>query len=83
MNPAVAAAAACMRSEAFGRPLTARMVSTTMGYGPEMGDAWAFLSDLRNGVNLSTINGGHSFDLAIHLLGPVVGIGALATTRHA
>lgn len=81
MNPAVNAAAECLRTEEFGQPLTARMVSTTMGYAPEMGDAWAFLNDLRNGANLSTINGGHTFDLAIRLLGPIADIGALATIQ--
>ncbi|HEY6414355.1 MAG TPA: Gfo/Idh/MocA family oxidoreductase [Edaphobacter sp.] len=81
MNPAVTAAAEQLRSEQFGKPLTARIVSTTIGYAPEMGDAWAYLNDKSNGANLSTITGGHTFDLAIQLLGPIADIGALTTIQ--
>jgi predicted dehydrogenase len=39
MNPSIAAAAEAFRSEEFGQPLTANILSTSSGYAPEMGDA--------------------------------------------
>jgi predicted dehydrogenase len=55
----------------IGRPLSARIVSQTSGFGPEVPVAHDLFNKLSSGANLLTINGGHTLDLVEAVLGPI------------
>ena len=80
-NPAVRQAQRLLAANAIGRPLTARMVSTTAGFGPNPDRAVAYTENPSNGVTVITIQAAHSTDLAMELLGGVAAFSALATTQ--
>ena len=80
-SPAARRARQLLADGAIGRPLSARIVSTTAGYAPRLPSAYAYLNDPRNGANLSSILGGHTLDLAIYVLGEINEINALATIQ--
>ena len=69
-------------SGAIGRVLSARVYSSTAGFGPEIGTADLYLEDAANGANLMTIQGAHTLDLAIALLGGFAGLSALGTVQY-
>jgi predicted dehydrogenase len=81
-NPAVRKARELIASGAVGRVLGARIVSTTMAFGPEVEAAMAFAEAPENGVTLATIQGAHTLDTAIAVLGELAGASALATTQY-
>lgn len=81
-NPAVRRARDLLAAGAIGRPLTARVVSTTAGFGPTPDPAVAYAEDPANGVSLVTIQAAHTLDLAIALLGGIAEVSALATTQY-
>ena len=80
-NPAVRRARALLSAGAIGRVLTAGMVSTTAGFGPDTDPAVACTEDPASGVTVLTIQAAHSMDLAMALLGGVAGFSALATIQ--
>ncbi len=82
MNPAARRARDLIASGAIGRVLSARMISTTMAFGPKVEPALAFAEDASNGVTLVTIQAAHSFDFAIAMLGCLDEASALATTQY-
>jgi len=82
LNPAALRARDLILSGAIGRVLSARVVSTTMAFGPEVEPAMAFAEDAANGATLVTVQGAHTFDLAIAVLGELGEAGALATTQY-
>ena len=67
---------------AIGRPLTARILSNTAAFGPSVEAAMKFGEDGANGVTLVTIQGAHTFDLAIAVLGEFSSLSALTTTQY-
>ena len=67
---------------AVGRPLTARILSNTAAFGPHVEPAMVFGEDAKNGVTLITIQGAHTFDLAIAVIGEFASLSALATTQY-
>ncbi len=69
-------------SGAIGRPLSARVYSSTAGFGPKEPKAEAYSEQAENGVTLVTIQGAHTIDLAIAVLGPLADVPALATTQY-
>ncbi len=81
-SPAVRRARALIGEGRLGRLRSARLVSTTAGYAPQLPSAYAYLNDPANGANLTTILGGHTLDLAERLLGAAAEVGALATIQH-
>lgn len=81
-NPAVRRARALLDAGAIGRPLTAHILSTTAGFGPNTGTAVAYTEDPANGVTVVTIQAAHTLDLAVALLGGVTDFTALATTQY-
>ena len=81
LNPAVRSARELLDAGALGRLLSARVVSTTAGYAPQLPSTYAYLNRAANGANLTTILGGHTLDLAVHLLGPVVSLDALSAIQ--
>ncbi len=82
MNPAVKRARDLIGSGAIGRPLSTRILSTTVAFGPKVEEAMAFGEKAENGVTLLSIQGGHTLDLAITVLGEFEDICALATTQY-
>ena len=71
LNPAVRRAAELLSSGEIGRPLNARIVSTTSGYGPEWSSAYDYLNKTSSGANLLTITG-------VSKLGIITPFGGLA-----
>lgn len=81
-NPAVRRARTLIASGAIGRPLAVRVYSPTIGFGPRTQPAEAYTEKPETGVNLVTIQGAHTLDLVIALLGAVDNVSALATTQY-
>ncbi len=80
-NPALLQARTLLRSGAIGRVLSARVLSTTVAFGPKVEAAMAFAEDAAAGVTLVTVQGAHTIDFAIALLGPWTDTTALTTTQ--
>jgi predicted dehydrogenase len=76
LNPSVRRAAQLISSGKIGRPLSARIVCSTVGFGPEMHFAHDFYNKASSGANLLTINGGHTLDVVEAVLGPIVEVDA-------
>jgi predicted dehydrogenase len=76
LNPAVRRAAELLSSGKIGRPLSARVVSTTSGFGPEMPSAHDLFNKISSGANLLTIAGGHTLDVVEAVLGAIVEVDA-------
>ncbi len=81
LNPAMLRARALIASGAIGRPLAARVFSSTVAFGPKVEAAMSFAEDAANGVTLPTIQGAHTLDFAIAVLGPFADLSALTTTQ--
>jgi predicted dehydrogenase len=81
VNPALLRARELVASGDIGRQLSARVLSTTVAFGPKVEAAMAFAEDAENGVTLVTIQGAHTIDFAIALLGPWADLTALTTTQ--
>lgn len=81
MNPAGRRARELISAGATGRVLSARIVSTTAAFGPEAEPAMAFAENAANGATLATIQGAHTVDFAISVLGPLTEAAALATMQ--
>ena len=81
-SPAVHQARNLLASGAIGRPLSARILSTTAGFGPKTEPAVAYTEDPANGVTVVTIQAAHTLDLAIAILGGLDGFTALASTQY-
>ncbi|WP_375508448.1 Gfo/Idh/MocA family protein [uncultured Caballeronia sp.] len=65
----------------IGRVLNARVVSSTVAFGSQIEHAMTFAENPENGVTLVSIQGAHTIDLAIALLGEFTDITALASTQ--
>jgi predicted dehydrogenase len=76
LNPAVRRAAQLVSSGKIGRPLDARIVCTTIGFGPEMHSSHDYFNKASFGANLLTINVGHTLDLVEAVLGAIVEVDA-------
>jgi predicted dehydrogenase len=82
MNPAARRAAELIAAGAIGRPLTARIFSSTAGFAPRLPATHAYLNTIESGANLITILSGHTLDLAILVLGGIDSLNALTTLQH-
>ena len=76
LNPAVRRAAQLVSSGKIGRPLNARIVSTTVGFGPEMPSSYDYFNKTSFGANLLTVCAGHTLDLVETVLGAIVEVDA-------
>ena len=81
-NPAVRHARNLIAAGAIGRPLAVRVYSPTIGFGPRTPSAEAYTEVPETGVNLVTIQGAHTLDLVVALLGAFTDLSALATTQY-
>jgi predicted dehydrogenase len=82
MNPVARRAAELIAAGAIGRPLTARIYSSTAGFAPRLPATHAYLNKIESGANLITILGGHTLDLAMLVLGGIDSLDALTTLQH-
>ncbi|MFD4636030.1 Gfo/Idh/MocA family protein [Lentzea sp. NPDC058436] len=80
LDPAARRAAELVSGGAIGRPLTARIVSTTFGVGPVSLEAYRYFDEAAAGANLLTITAGHTLDLVEAVLGEVTEVDARAET---
>jgi len=62
--------------------VSARVVSTTAAFGPVVPSAMTYAEDPDNGVTLLSIQGAHTIDLAIALLGGFADLSAIAATQY-
>ncbi len=76
LNPAVRRAAQLISSGKIGRPLNARIVSSNVGFGPELPSSYDYFNKTTSGANLLTISAGHTLDLVEALLGEIVEVDA-------
>jgi predicted dehydrogenase len=76
LNPAVRRAAQLLSSGKIGRPLSARIVSTVAGFGPELPSTHDYFNKTSSGANLLTITAGHTLDLVEAVLGPILEVEA-------
>ena len=79
-NPAVRRAAELIASGKIGRPLSASVVSTTVGFGPEMPSSYDIFNKKSSGADLLTITAGHTMDTLEAVLGPVMEVDARTET---
>src|SRR5579859_7608099 len=80
LNPAVRRAAELVSSGRIGRPLNARIVSATTGFGPEVHSSHDLFNKTASGANLLTITAGHTLDVIEAVLGPITEVDALTET---
>jgi predicted dehydrogenase len=80
LNPSVRHAAQLVSSGKIGRPLNARVVCNTVGFGPELPASHDYFNKAASGANLLTINGGHTLDALEVILGEIVEIDARTET---
>jgi predicted dehydrogenase len=76
LNPAVRDAAQLLSLGRIGRLLNARVVSTCIGFGPEMPSTYDFFNKTSSGANLLTITAGHTLDVVEAVLGPIIEVDA-------
>ena len=76
LNPGVRRAARWVSSGKIGRPLNARIVSTTFGFGPEQPSTHDYFNKASSGANLLTITAAHTLDVVEAVLGPIVEVDA-------
>jgi predicted dehydrogenase len=76
LNPAARRAAELLSSGRLGRPLNARIVSATTGFGPQMLSEHDLFNKTASGASLLTIMAAHTLDLIEALLGPVLEVNA-------
>ena len=81
-NPAVRRARALIAQGAIGRVLGGRCVSTCAAWGGVTQPAMVFAENPEAGVNLVIVQGAHTVDLMISLLGELADASALATRQY-
>ncbi|HEY1929435.1 MAG TPA: Gfo/Idh/MocA family oxidoreductase [Caulobacteraceae bacterium] len=81
LNPTVRRAAEIVASGKIGRPLSARVLSTTSGFGPKMASNDDYYNKAAAGSNLLTVTTAHTLDLVEGLLGPITEVDARTETR--
>ena len=81
-NPAVRRARALIAQGAIGRVLGGRCVSTCAAWGGIIQPAMVFAEKPQAGVNLVIVQGAHTIDLMILLLGELADASALATRQY-
>ena len=81
-NPAVHCAAALIALGAVGRVLGGRCYSTCAAWGAVVQPGMVFAETSEAGVNLVIVQGAHTIDLMIALLGDLADASALATRQY-
>lgn len=81
MSPAVVRARELLAAGAVGRVLTVSVYSSTAAFGAVVPKQALRLEDPATGMNLTTIQGAHTMDVAVHLAGSLTSLTALRTVR--
>ena len=81
-NPATIQARDLIASGALGRVLSAHVYSSTAGFGPIVPTPYLYLEKPENGVNMVTIQGAHTIDFAVSVLGRLLDLSALNTIQY-
>ena len=81
-SPAFHTALQLFSSGKIGRPLCARILSGTVGWGPKTDQANLYLENEEEGATLFTIHVGHAIDFAGGLLGEATSEMALGTNQY-
>jgi predicted dehydrogenase len=76
LNPAVRRAAHLIASGKIGRPLNARILSSTVGFTAKMPSSYDYFNKVSSGANLLTIVAGHTLDLVEAVLGSIIEVDA-------
>lgn len=79
-SPAVRKARDLIAEGAIGRLLNARVIATSSSFGAKVADDFAYSEIETNGVTLPNVQGGHTLDLIIAVLGGIVEGSAMAST---
>lgn len=82
VNPAARQAGRLIDQGAIGRVLGARCYSTTVAWGGEIEAAMVFAEKPEAGVNLVIIQGAHTVDLMISLVGGLADASALTSRQY-
>ncbi|WP_236787634.1 Gfo/Idh/MocA family protein [Amycolatopsis sp. GM8] len=80
LNPAVRRATRMVADGVIGTPLNARVVSTSLGFGPTTLSNYQYFEEMAAGANLLTITAGHTLDIVEAVLGDLVEIDARTAT---
>ena len=70
-NPALRRATELVASGAIGQPLTARIISTSQGFGAAFPAAYDYFNKANAGADLSTITAAHTLDAVETVLGRI------------
>ena len=81
-NSAVERAHNLIASGAIGRQLSASIYSSTAAFGPIIPTRCLYLEEPQNGVNMVTIQGAHTIDFAIAVLGEFADLAALNARQY-
>lgn len=76
LNPTVRRAAQLLSSGKIGKPYNARVVSTTVGFGPELPSSHDYFNKKSSGANLLTVTSGHTLDVVEAVLGQIAEVDA-------
>ncbi|MYX59075.1 Gfo/Idh/MocA family oxidoreductase [Streptomyces sp. SID8382] len=76
LNPSVRRAAQIIAEGRIGRPLNARVVSTSSAFGAASTSAYEYFEKEESGASLLTITAGHTLDLVEALLGEITEVDA-------
>ncbi|MER8162687.1 Gfo/Idh/MocA family oxidoreductase [Streptomyces sp. NPDC094472] len=79
-NPSVRRAAQIIAEGRIGRPLNARVVSTSYGFGPASASGYEYFEKKESGASLLTITAGHTLDIIEALLGDITEVDARTET---
>ena len=80
-SPVAHQARRLIEAGAIGRLLSAAVHTTTAAFGPKIDERFAFSEVESNGVTLLTVQGGHTLDITISVLGELSDAFALASTQ--
>lgn len=75
-NPSVRRAAELVASGGLGRVMSARVVATTFGYGPQSTAAYDYFNKASSGASFMTITVGHVLDVVEAVLGGIAEVDA-------
>ncbi|WP_375396087.1 Gfo/Idh/MocA family protein [uncultured Sphingomonas sp.] len=80
LNPSVRRAGEMIVRGAIGRPLYARIVSTSTGFGPVTASPYLYFEQVSSGANLLTITTAHTLDMVEAVLGGIGEVDARTET---
>ena len=80
LNPSVRRAAQMIAAGVIGKPLHARIVSTSFGFGPVTATPYLYFEQAASGANVLTITAAHTLDIVQTVLGAITEVDARTET---